>query len=46
MLKPDVILLDVVMPEQSGLDAIPTLLHERPETKVLVEVAVTAPLTR
>jgi len=36
VLKPDVILLDVVMPEQSGLDAIPTLLHERPETKVLV----------
>jgi two-component system response regulator NreC len=35
-LKPDVILLDVVMPEQSGLDAIPTLLHEEPETKVLV----------
>src|SRR5438270_9982438 len=35
-LEPDVILMDVVMPEQSGLDAIPTLLHERPETKVLV----------
>jgi two-component system response regulator NreC len=34
--KPDVILLDVVMPEQSGLDAIPTLLHEHPETKILV----------
>jgi DNA-binding NarL/FixJ family response regulator len=34
--KPDVILLDVVMPEQSGLDVIPTLLHERPEAKVLV----------
>jgi two-component system, NarL family, response regulator NreC len=35
-LKPDVILMDVVMPEQSGLDVVPTLLHERPETKVLV----------
>jgi two-component system response regulator NreC len=35
-LKPDVILLDVVMPDQSGLDAVPTLLHESPETKVLV----------
>src|SRR5262249_51354398 len=35
-LKPDVILMDVVMPDQSGLDAVPTLLHERPETKVLV----------
>jgi DNA-binding NarL/FixJ family response regulator len=34
--KPDVILLDVVMPDQSGLDAIPTLLHERPEAKILV----------
>jgi two-component system response regulator NreC len=35
-LKPDVVLLDVVMPDQSGLDIVPTLLHERPETKVLV----------
>jgi two-component system response regulator NreC len=34
--KPDVILLDVVMPDQSGLEAIPTLLHEHPETKILV----------
>jgi len=33
---PDVILLDVVMPDQSGLEAIPTLLHEHPETKILV----------
>jgi len=35
-LKPDVILLDVVLPGQSGLEVLPTLLHERPETKVLV----------
>src|SRR5256714_8517262 len=35
-LKPDIILMDVVMPDQSGLDVVPTLLHERPETKVLV----------
>ena len=34
--KPDVILLDVVMPDQSGLEVVPTLLHEHPETKVLV----------
>jgi two-component system response regulator NreC len=34
--KPDVILLDVVMPEQSGLDAIPTLLKENPQAKILV----------
>ncbi len=35
-LKPDVVLMDVVMPDGSGLDAVPTLLHERPETKILV----------
>jgi two-component system, NarL family, response regulator NreC len=35
-LKPDVVLMDVVMPDQSGLDVVPTLLHERPELKVLV----------
>jgi DNA-binding NarL/FixJ family response regulator len=35
-LEPDVILMDVVMPDGSGLDVIPTILHERPATKVLV----------
>ncbi|MBA3736019.1 MAG: response regulator transcription factor [Actinobacteria bacterium] len=35
-LKPDVILLDVVMPGESGIQALPQLLHESPETKVLV----------
>jgi two-component system response regulator NreC len=35
-LEPDVVLLDIVMPDQSGLDAMPTLLHERPEMKVLI----------
>lgn len=35
-LKPDVILMDVVMPDQSGLDVLPELLRERPETKVLM----------
>jgi DNA-binding NarL/FixJ family response regulator len=35
-LKPDVILLDVVMPDESGIEALPKLLHESPETKVLV----------
>lgn len=34
--KPDVILLDVVMPGRSGLEAIPDLLKESPETKILV----------
>lgn len=35
-LKPEVILLDVLMPDQSGLDVIPTLLKESPDTKILV----------
>ena len=35
-LKPDVILLDVVMPGESGIDVLPRLLDESPETKVLV----------
>ena len=35
-LKPDVILLDVVMPDQSGLEIVPQLVHENPEAKILV----------
>ena len=35
-LKPDVILLDLVMPERTGLDVLPQLKHENPETNVLV----------
>ena len=34
--KPDVILLDVVMPGESGIEAAPKLLHEAPDAKVLV----------
>ena len=35
-LKPNVVLLDVVMPGESGIEVLPKLLHESPETKVLV----------
>ncbi len=35
-LKPDVMLLDVVMPGESGIDALPQLQKESPGTKVLV----------
>ena len=35
-LHPDVIVLDVVMPGESGIDVLPTLLKEAPEAKVLV----------
>jgi two-component system, NarL family, response regulator NreC len=35
-LKPDVILLDVVMPEQTGLEVLPQLKHENPDAQVLI----------
>jgi two-component system, NarL family, response regulator NreC len=35
-LKPDVVLLDVVMPGESGIEALPKLLKESPATNVLV----------
>ena len=35
-LKPDVMLLDVVMPGKSGIEVLPELLKESPDTKVLV----------
>jgi len=34
--KPDVILMDVVMPGQSGIEATPAVLREAPDAKVLV----------
>jgi two-component system response regulator NreC len=34
--QPDVVLLDVVMPGESGIEALPKLLHEAPAAKVLV----------
>ncbi|HKD95874.1 MAG TPA: response regulator transcription factor, partial [Gaiellaceae bacterium] len=35
-LHPDVILLDIVMPDQTGLEALPQLKHENPDAKVLI----------
>jgi two-component system response regulator NreC len=35
-LQPDVILLDVVLPGESGIDALPKLRKESPETRILV----------
>jgi two-component system response regulator NreC len=34
--KPDVVLMDVMMPEQSGIEGVPQLLEEHPRAKVLV----------
>jgi two-component system, NarL family, response regulator NreC len=34
--KPDVVLLDVVMPGESGIEALPKLLHEAPDARVLI----------
>jgi two-component system, NarL family, response regulator NreC len=34
--KPDVVLMDVVMPEQTGIEGAPLVLKEAPEAKVLV----------
>jgi two-component system response regulator NreC len=34
--KPDVVLLDVVMPGESGIEALPQVLHEAPGAKVLM----------
>ncbi len=34
--KPDVVLMDVVLPGKSGIEIIPTLLQNAPETRVLV----------
>jgi two-component system response regulator NreC len=34
--QPDVVVLDVTMPDQSGIEALPTIRSAAPETKVLV----------
>jgi len=35
-LKPDIVLLDITMPEASGLEAIPQILKGSPKTKILI----------
>ncbi len=35
-LVPDIVLMDVVMPGESGIEATPAVLHEAPEAKVLM----------
>jgi two-component system response regulator NreC len=35
-LEPDVILMDIVMPGESGLEGVPAVLHERPAARVLM----------
>jgi two-component system response regulator NreC len=35
-LDPDVILIDLIMPDGDGLETIPTLVQEHPETKIVV----------
>jgi len=34
--RPDLVLMDVVMPGESGLEGVPKLLHEHPDVKVLI----------
>lgn len=34
--NPDLVLMDVVMPGESGLEGVPKVLHEHPDVKVLV----------
>jgi two-component system response regulator NreC len=34
--NPDLILMDIVMPGESGLEGLPKLLHEHPDVKILV----------
>ena len=34
--KPDIVLMDVGLPDRSGIDVTPDVLHEAPEAKVLV----------
>jgi DNA-binding NarL/FixJ family response regulator len=42
-LQPDVVLLDLLLPRESGYDAIPLLLEAAPEAKILVVSSQAAP---
>jgi DNA-binding NarL/FixJ family response regulator len=42
-LQPDVILLDLVLPRQSGADAIPDLLAEAPSARILIVSSLAQP---
>ena len=35
-LQPDVILMDIMMPEMTGIEAMETILAERPETRIVI----------
>jgi two-component system response regulator NreC len=35
-LKPDIVLMDIVMPDGNGIEAVPTVLNSSPDTKVLM----------
>ena len=35
-LKPDLVILDVILPDGTGIDAIPYILSENPDTKILI----------
>jgi two-component system, NarL family, response regulator NreC len=41
--KPDVVLLDVTMPDESGIEVLPRLLHEAPTAKFLILTMVNDP---
>jgi DNA-binding NarL/FixJ family response regulator len=44
-LKPDIVLLDLLLPSKGGCETIPDLLHQSPATRILVMSSQTAPST-